>query len=325
MRRVITVLGVGLIVLVCGPAFFYGLFPEEPPALPSPDRLVEIRSDTRMHVVDRGAGPVSVLVHGAPGNALDWRELQAALTERGQRTIAIDRLGYGHSDPRLDAPHTPNSNAQDLLQLLEVEDLRDVTVVGWSYGGVTAIQAALTDPSRIGRLVLVGTAGPDSPDATPPEPNAVVGALYSTPMLLYRRAVPPLSRALQAALSDQAFSGGAQPDWWAHDLAANFASWKTTLTYRNEIFADVTPVPGEVPFEPSKVDLPTLILHGDDDRLAPIAIARYLDEIMPASELTEFPAGSHMLPITHAEEVADRVLEFLQVDPAPGPRSSEPT
>ena len=63
-------------------------------------------------------------------------------------------------------------------------------------------------------------------------------------------------------------------------------------------------------FAPQSIALPTLILHADDDRLAPVAIARYLHTLIPNSKLVEYPGASHMLLVTHAADLADRIVGF---------------
>ena len=82
------------------------------------------------------------------------------LAQRGFRVLAYDRVGYGRSDGRAPGRATVETNAGELLGLLAALDLRDVTLVGASYGGATAIAAAKRDPSRLARLVLVGSVGP---------------------------------------------------------------------------------------------------------------------------------------------------------------------
>jgi pimeloyl-ACP methyl ester carboxylesterase len=130
-----------------------------------------LSSGVGINVVESGAGPAVVMVHGLPGSAYDWRETTAALAARGRRAIAYDRVGYGGSDPRTNGRFTPDANAEELSGLLDALSLRDVTLVGWSDGGATAMTAAMRGTARISRLVLVGTGGPDSADAEPPEPG----------------------------------------------------------------------------------------------------------------------------------------------------------
>ena len=64
------------------------------------------------------------------------------------------------------------------------------------------------------------------------------------------------------------------------------------------------------PLDAFRIDLSTLLLHGDDDRLAPVAISEYLDTVIPNSQLIVTPGGSHMLPVTHAEALADAIALF---------------
>ena len=72
--------------------------------------------------------------------------------------------------------------------------------------------AVMEQPDRIRRLILVGTGGPDSDDAMPPEPSAMLRFFYSDTVLKWRTAIPPLSVALMKVLSNAAFSEGPQPD-----------------------------------------------------------------------------------------------------------------
>jgi len=144
-----------LAALIVLPPLWYWVFPADPPPeLPPPGRRVELPGGVGLNVLEAGSGSPVVMVHGLPGSAYDWRELSPELANRGLRAIAYDRVGYGRSDPRSDGTYTPEGNASELLGLLAALDLRDVTLVGWSYGGVTSILAVLRDSSRIGRLVL---------------------------------------------------------------------------------------------------------------------------------------------------------------------------
>jgi non-heme chloroperoxidase len=267
---------------------------------------VTVRDGAAVNALDIGTGQPVVLVHGLPGSAYDWRHLTPELATAGFRVIAYDRLGYGHSDVRPGATHTVQDNAAELLELLRTLNLQDAIVVGWSYGGVTAMQAAVDDRSRISHVVLVGTGGPDSPNAEPPAPSGAAKAFYSTPVMRWRRAVPSVSRALMATLSDTAFSGGPQPEWWLDGLQANFKRWETLLTYRNEMFAEIDTE--AMIF--SDIAAPTLIIHAEDDRLATVEIGRYLSTVIPDAEYIEVPGASHMLPVTHASFLAEKISEF---------------
>ena len=301
MRRILLALvlliGAGLAL----PPLWFRLFREPAPELPPPGRRVELASGAGVNIVEQGEGKPVVLVHGLPGTAYDWRATSAALAARGLRALAYDRVGYGWSEPRVGDAFTLESNARELLELLAAEDLHDATVVGWSYGGGTAIVAAQRDPSRIGRLVLVGSVGPGIEQSGPP-PG--VGLLFSDPVLAWLHAVPPLAHGLRAFVSAQAFSDGPQPDWWLASVNANFARPGVAQTWRNEGAGLTTqPVP-----DPTGLALPILVIHGDDDRLVPIEIGRELERRAPNAELVVVLGGSHALPVTHPELLADEIL-----------------
>jgi non-heme chloroperoxidase len=316
MKRFLLVVAGLLLMLLAGPPLWYGIFPPDPPPpLEPPGRRVLLPDGVGLNVIDEGDGPAIVLVHGLPGMGSDWRYLTDALVARGQRVIAVDRAGYGHSDARENA--SPVTNTEDMLALLEATGVEDATFVGWSYGGVVGMMVAEQAPDAIGRLVLVGTGGPDSADAQPPEAPGFMRFLYSDPVLVWRASVPPIGWGLMQAASTRAFSGGEMPDWWIDGLKANFARQNTLLTYRSEMFT----FDGEL--KPEAIGVPTLILHGDDDLLAPVAIGRYLDTVIPDSRLIETPGGSHMIPVTHAEELADAIVAFQVETSAPPPATDE--
>ena len=302
MRRIFVGLVLIVLAAVALPPLWFTLFREPAPELPPPGRRVVLASGAGVNVVEEGAGAPVVLVHGLPGTAYDWRETSAALAARGVRALAYDRVGYGWSDPRVGGAFSFESNARELLELLAAEDLRDVTVVGWSYGGGTAMVAARRDASRMARLVLVGSAGPGLEETQPPPVLARI--VFSAPVLAWLHAVPPLARGVQAEASRQAFSAGPEPAWWRPGLAANFARPHTATSWRSEGVA----MAGEAQPEPTRLTLPVLVVHGADDRLVPVEVGRELARRAPNARLVLVPGGSHMLPVTHAELLADEIV-----------------
>lgn len=303
MKRVLLTITALLFAAIALPPLYYLVVPAEVAQLPAAGRRIPVAEGVAVNAIDTGVGPPIVLVHGLPGSAYDWAPLAEALTARGHRVIAYDRVGYGHSDPRLDGAFTPEGNAHDLLGLLESENLRDATVVGWSYGGPISIIAARKDASRIGRLVLIGSGGPSD---DPLEPPAAMALLSSGPVRWYLAAVPAMGRGLQSGLSVAAFSGGQQPEWWLPNLAANFDKPNMRATYyaEGERFME-----NELGIE--ELDLAILVLHGDDDNLAPLAIGDWLARHARNSKLQVVEGGSHMIPITHASELADSIQAFI--------------
>jgi pimeloyl-ACP methyl ester carboxylesterase len=165
------------------------------------------------------------------------------------------------------------------------------------------MRAALLDPSRVGRLVLVGSAGRWD-DA--PRPGLLRDLLFSPPVLAWLEGVPPLASALRAAMSAEAFSGQPEPDWWLPQLDANFAALHTLHSWLRE----------EAHFRwdgPDTADIPQpiLVIQGDADRLVPLQVGRTLYSRAPDGQILVVEGGSHMLPITHAALLADRIAAFV--------------
>lgn len=304
MKRLFGWLVILVAALVALPPLYYAVFPAETIALPAPGKRMSVGEGLSVDVVERGTGSPIVLVHGLPGIGNDWRLLTDALADHGHRVLAYSRVGYGRSDPRPDEDFTVSANARELLGLLEGASLRGVTAVGWSYGGPVVMQAATLDPSRFARLVVIGSGGPPELREDPP---AAFAWLFSSPVLAWMRAVPPVSRGLMWAFSDNAFSGGAQPDWWMRHLAANLAQPHSSHAWIEEgkHFFDE-------PMDPAALTQPLLLLHGDDDRLVPLEVAHWIDERARDSELVVYEGGSHMLPVTHTADLADRISAFTQ-------------
>lgn len=316
MRRFLLTLLLGLAALLALPPLWFALFPPQRPELSAPAHFATLASGARMHYVERGEGPVVVLVHGLPGQASEWRATTELLAAHGRRVLAIDRIGYGHSDARADDDYTLAANARELRDFLDAMHVQDVTLVGWSYGGGTALTLAREDAtrdasSRVGRIVLIGSVGPS--DAAP-GPPPVAAAIFSV-VTRWARLVPPAGLALQRALSANAFSEQPQPEWWLPGLAANLAQPKTQRAFMREGAA----LRGVAPPDSAGLALPILVIHGDDDRLVPIAVGRTLAGNRPGAELLEVAGGSHMLPITHAQLLADRIALFSAPPPAAEP------
>jgi pimeloyl-ACP methyl ester carboxylesterase len=235
------------------------------------------------------------MVHGLPGSAYDWRELAPLLAARGlhrSRTTA-SATATRTGDPR--APLHGRPERAELLGLLEAPTSRR------SSFGATAMLAAHRDPAdRPHRAV--GSAGPGVENTEPP---LVVRVMFSTPVLAWVRAVPPAARGLRAATRNAAYSGQPQPDWWMPSLNANFGRPHTPVTFRMEgsSFEGAPP-------DTTGLVLPILVIHGEQDLLAPIAIAHALHEHAPHSKLLVIESGSHMLPVTHAPRLADEIAAF---------------
>jgi pimeloyl-ACP methyl ester carboxylesterase len=284
------------------PPLYYAAFPEPAPELPPAGRRIEVSPGICVNAIESGSGEPVVLVHGHPGCSYDWALVLDALSARGRHAIAYDRVGYGRSDARPPGHVRVSQNADDLLALLAALDLRDVTLVGHSYGGATSIVAAKRNPSRIARLVLVGSVGPGVEKLRPTVPGPIAEILAG-PVLSWVASVPPAWSRFGRAFSGVAFDPAPVPDWFRVQAAANFAMPHTLDAFRSE----GRDLGGEVDLDPQPIALPIAILHGADDRLVPFPVAEALAARAPHAKLARIEHAGHMLPITHVELVADAI------------------
>lgn len=302
--RFLLALGALGVVLLAAPPLWYAAFPVAAPELPPAGRRVEVSPGLGVNVIEAGAGPPVVLVHGHPGCAYDWGPFMRELAERGFRALAYDRVGYGRSDGRAPGRTSVETNAGELLGLLAALDLRGVTLVGASYGGGMAIAAAKRDPARLAHLVLVGSVGPGIEDrGGPPAP---VAEFLAGPVLSWVGRVPPASRRVRSAFLRVAFAPDPVPDWYASLAEANFARPHTRQAFASE----GRDLGGEADLDPGPISLPILVVQGDADRLVPPAVAAEIQRLAPDAELLRVPRAGHAIPITHAGWLADAVAEF---------------
>jgi pimeloyl-ACP methyl ester carboxylesterase len=304
IRRALLLVAAGLAAALALPPLWYAVFREPAPELPPPGRRVEVAPGVGVNVIEAGAGRPVVLVHGHPGSAYDWAPLARELAARGHRVIAYDRLGYGHSDARSNGAWTVESNARELLALLDAEDLRDVVLVGWSYGGGTAIVATREDPSRVSHLVLVGSVGAGVEDRDAP-PRLVMEfmAAFGLPWLAR---VPPLDRRVRAAFLAAAFAPEPVAEGALELMTANSARPHALATMTSE----GRDLGGEADLDPGAIERPILVVQGDGDRLVPLAVAEGLHRRARGSELWVVPGGGHALPVTRPRELAERIVAF---------------
>ena len=122
---------------------------------PFADRYVELDGQ-RLHYIDEGTGETVLFVHGTPSWSFEWRDQVKALSGRF-RCVALDHLGFGLSDKPEHAAYKPEDHARRLAELVRALDLRDVTLVVHDFGGPIGVGAALEEPARYKRMVVMNT------------------------------------------------------------------------------------------------------------------------------------------------------------------------
>jgi non-heme chloroperoxidase len=308
MRRIIFGLLLGLVAIAIAPpllARLLGWGRPDPRLLPAHGKAVAIGDGLELNVVDVGSGSPVVLVHGLPSCASDWAALPQKLAALGHRVIAYDRIGFGYSSrpPATPDRYTYASNARDLGKLLDALGIDRATLVGWSYGGAVVQTFTEEAPQRVAGLVLVAAVGP----AQPGEGNDPLGMILRSPagtaILDWVADVPPLGRRMTHDNLVQAFAR-------AQNIPAGWTEYTQTMlalpgTLQSFVLEARRGRPTDL--HPESLNIPAVVIQGTDDHLVPKLVGEDLQRRLPQSKLVLVPHGSHMLPVTHADLLAQEI------------------
>lgn len=257
---------------------------------------------------DHGSGKPVVLIHGWPLSGASWEKQTAALLAAGHRVITYDRRGFGKSS-QPSTGYEYDTLAADLSKLLNALDLRDVTLVGFSMGGGEVARYLGTyGAERVARAAFV-SAVPPFLLKTPDNPHGVEqgvfdgiqkGLLADRPGFLAQFLgnffnVDVLGGKLisdEAVKNSWTIAVGASPKG-THDCVR---AWYTD--FRKDL---------------AKIEVPTLVIHGEQDRIVPIAISGALTQAaIRGSKYVTVKDAPHGLLWTHAEQVNAELLAFLK-------------
>ena len=255
-----------------------------------------------------GAGSPVLLSHGWPLNSDAWESTALFLAEHGHRVIVHDRRGHGKSTQTWDG-NEMDTYADDLALLIEYLDLQGVTLVGHSTGGGEVLHyVARHGSGRVAKLVLV-SAVPPMMVRTDDNPNGLPIDVFDG-----IRAGEAANRSqLYRDLADGPFFGnnrtgdvpqGTRDAFWLQGLASG-----TRNAYECIAAFSATDFRPDL----AKVDVPTLVIHGDDDQIVPFEISGRLSaELVPGAQLIVYEGGAHGLPDTERERLHTDLLRFIR-------------
>jgi len=259
----------------------------------------------RLAVEDTGQGKPVVLIHGLGTNSYTWHRIAPRLAE-SHRVISIDLKGFGASEKPLEGPYTVRAQADLVREVIDRKGLRDVTLVGHSYGGGIALLLALddakADSQRVSRLLLLDSIA--YPQSTP-----LFFDLIQLPVIgdLSVSVVPPdvqIEQALRLAYEQEDAVTAEAISRYAAPLATTGGKHAVVETIRHIVPENIETIARQYP----DITVPTLIVWCDKDRVVPIDLGRRLARNMPRASLRIVRGCGH----APQEEKPDETLQVIK-------------
>jgi pimeloyl-ACP methyl ester carboxylesterase len=257
---------------------------------------------------DHGSGKPVVLIHGWPLSGRSWEKQLPALLEGGYRVITYDRRGFGDSS-KPTSGYDYDTFAADLHALITKLDLRDAALVGFSMGGGEVARYLGTHGSERVRKAAFLAAIPPFLLKSADNPEGVDGGIFDGIKKGIAADRPAfLSDFLSNFYNVDVLKGKRISDEWVR-LSWNIAAMASPKATLDCVSAWLTDFRKDL----AKIDVPTLVLHGDSDRIVPLeASAKRTHEAVKGSRYVVVKDGPHGLNWTHADEVNRALLDLLR-------------
>jgi non-heme chloroperoxidase len=272
-----------------------------------------------LYYEDHGAGQPVVLIHGYPLSSSSWEKQIPVLLANGHRVIAYDRRGFGKSSQPTTG-YDYDTFAEDLRKLITHLKLRDFALVGFSMGGGEVARYIGKYGSKdVSKAVIIGGVPPYLLK-TDDNPEGVDGAVFEG----IQKAVAADRYAFfteffknfyntDVCLGKRVSEQAVQASWNTAAISSATASLACVPTWHEDFRNDV-----------AKIDIPTLVIHGDADRIVPFSAAgQRTAKLINGAELVVIKDGPHNIAWTHADEVNAELVKFL-AKPAARPQAATP-
>jgi non-heme chloroperoxidase len=270
---------------------------------------IATQDGTQIYYKDWGAGQPVVFSHGWPLSSDSWEAQMLFLAANGYRCIAHDRRGHGRSSQPWNG-NEMDTFADDLAQLVETLDLTDVVLVGFSMGGgEVARYIGRHGTRRLTKAALISAVPPlmlktaANPDGLPIEKFDEIrqGALADRSQLYQDIASGPFFGANRPGAK---VSQGMIDSFWLQGMQAGHKNTFDCIKAFSE--TDFTE-------DLKKFDVPTLIIHGDDDQIVPIGAAALSSaKLVKNATLKIYPGAPHGLADTHKDQLNADLLAFIK-------------
>lgn len=268
---------------------------------------ITAKDGTQIYYKDWGTGPAITFSHGWPLNADMWDGQMLFLEQNGFRCIAHDRRGHGRSEQAF-SNNDMNGYADDLAAVIETLDLKDVTVVGHSTGGgEVARYIGRHGTKRVSKAVLIAAVPPimlktaANPEGLPSEVFDSIRAGVARDRSQYYK---DLAIQFYGANREGAkVSQGTLDQFWLWSMQCGLKNAYESIKAFSE--TDFTE-------DLKKFDVPTLVLHGEDDQIVPVHdSARKSARLIKGAKDIYYPGAPHGITATHQDQINADLLAFI--------------
>jgi len=269
---------------------------------------ITTKDGTEIYYKDWGKGPAVTFSHGWPLSADMWDGQMLFLTQNGFRAIALDRRGHGRSS-QATTGNDMNGYADDLAALIEALDLNDVTVVGHSTGGgEVARYIGRHGTKRVAKAVLIAAVPPimlktaANPEGLPIEVfDAIRAGLVRDRSQFYKDLAIQFYGANRPGAK---ISQGVLDQFWLWSMQCGLQNaYESVKAFSETDFTE----------DLKKFDVPTLVLHGEDDQIVPVKdSARKSARLIKGAKDVYYPGAPHGITATHQDQINAELLAFLR-------------
>src|ERR1700732_4738677 len=267
----------------------------------------ENSTDIELYYEDHGAGDAVVLIHGYPLSGASWEKQIPVLLATGHRVITYDRRGFGKSNQPT-AGYNYDTFAEDLHKLVTHLKLRDFALVGFSMGGGEVARYLGKYGSKgVSKAVFISSVPPFLLK-TPDNPEGVDGAVFDgIQKAIVADRYTFFTEFFKNFYNTDVFMGkrvsqqSVQASWNLAAGSSATASLACVPTWHEDFREDL-----------KRVEVPTLVIHGDADRIVPItASGQRTAKLIQGARLVAIKDGPHAVSWTHANEVNTELVNFL--------------
>ncbi len=269
---------------------------------------ITVKDGTQIYYKDWGTGQPIVFSHGWPLTADDWDGQMLFFGQQGYRVIAHDRRGHGRSTQTWDG-NDMDTYADDLAALTEKLDLKNAIHVGHSTGGgEVARYIGRHGSKRVGMAVLISSVPPlmlkteKNPGGLPISVfDDLRAQLAANRPQFYRDITLPFYGYNRPGAK---ISEGIREHWWLQGMLGGLKAHYDCIKAFSE--TDFTE-------DLKKIDVPTLVMHGDDDQIVPIGASGLMSaKIVKNATLKVYPGFPHGMPATNADQINADLLAFFK-------------